>query len=106
MIELIEGEEAEVMGHAVERLDDLNTRSYHWAVLELTNRREKLLGGGKEPIRSREASTQMEFLEHVANTGIVVAPCSVMTRHSRFLAVLKRGEQLPRVFGFAQDSSF
>ena len=31
-------------GHAVVRLDDLNTRSYHRAVLELTNRREKLLG--------------------------------------------------------------
>ena len=44
MIELI-GEEAEAMGYAVERLDDLNTRSYHHrAVLEPTMRREKLLG--------------------------------------------------------------
>ena len=58
------------MGHA-ERLDSLNTRSYHGAVLELTNRREKLLG-----IRRREASTQREeVLEYVANTGMVAAPC-------------------------------
>ena len=44
------GEEAEATGHAVERLDYLNTRSYSRAVLELANRREKLLGK-KNPSR-------------------------------------------------------
>ena len=66
-MELI-GEEAEAMGHSVERLDDLNTRSYHMTALELiTNRREKLLGRNN-PTGEEERSMWLILAGMVATT--------------------------------------